>query len=102
MGAYGVSLAVVEVEKGLVAIARAETLTGADYYVGPIEWNGGDLEDSFRLEVSGTDVGNFGTIAQRLRGKIDQAAKGHSDLPAIAAVVGFKELIVAIADVDVR
>jgi hypothetical protein len=101
MGAYGVSLAVVEAEKGLVAIARAETLTGADYYVGPADWNGGDLEDSFRLEVSGTDLGNIGTITQRLKVKIDQAAKGRSDLPAIAAVVGFKERIVAVADVDV-
>jgi hypothetical protein len=101
MGAYGILLAVVEVERGLVAIARAETLTGADHYVGPAGWNGGDLEDSFRLEVSGTDRGNIGAVTQRLKAKIDQAAKGRSDLPAIAAVVGFKERIVAVADVYV-
>ena len=99
MGAYGVSLTVVEVERGLVAIARAETLTGADYYVGPVGWDDSDLEGSFRLEVSGTDLGSIATIAQRLKGKVDQAARGHSDLPAIAAVVGFKERIVAVADV---
>jgi hypothetical protein len=89
----------VEVERGLVAIARAETLTGADYYVGPVGWDDSDLEGSFRLEVSGTDLGSIATIAQRLKGKVDQAARGHSDLPAIAAVVGFKERIVAVADV---
>ena len=35
-GAYGVSLAVVEVEEQLIAVRRAETLTGADWYVAPI------------------------------------------------------------------
>ena len=99
MGAYGVSLAVVVAERGLVAIARAETLTGADYYVGRAGWDDSDLEGSFRLEVSGTDLGSIAIITQRLKGKVDQATKGRSDLPAIAAVVGFKERIVAIADV---
>jgi len=99
MGAYGVSLAVVEAERGLVAIARAETLTGADYYVGPAGWDDSDLEGSFRLEVSGTDLGTMAIITQRLKGNVAQATRGHSDLPAIAAVVGFKERIVAVADV---
>jgi hypothetical protein len=99
MGAYGISLAAVEAMKGLVAIARAETLTGADYYVAPAGWDYGDLEGSFRLEISGTDLGSIAAITQRLKGKVDQAARGHSDLPAIAAVVGFRERIVAVADV---
>jgi hypothetical protein len=32
-GAYGLALAAIEFSRGLVAIRRAETLTGADYYV---------------------------------------------------------------------
>ena len=99
MGAYGISLAVVEAEKGLVAIARAETLTGADYYVGPAGWDHDDLEGSFRLEISGTDLGSITAVTQRLKEKVDQAARGHSDLPAIAVVVGFRERIVAVAGV---
>jgi hypothetical protein len=51
-GAYGVSLAVVESEEKLVAVRRAETLTGADWYVAPIGAEPDDLEGCFRLEVS--------------------------------------------------
>jgi hypothetical protein len=99
-GAYAVSLAAIELEKGLVAVARAETLTGADYYVGSAESGNDDLEDSFRLEVSGTDSGSSTTVRERLRAKISQAAKGQSDLPAIAAVVAFKARVVLLAEVE--
>src|SRR4051794_2410421 len=34
-GAYACALAAVELLKGLVAVGRAETGTGADYYIGP-------------------------------------------------------------------
>lgn len=93
-GAYGVSLAAVEVEEGLVAVRRAETQTGADWYVAPVGSDPEDLEDCFRLEVSGVDSGNRSTIDTRLKQKINQTRRGASNLPAIASVVGFKEKIV--------
>jgi hypothetical protein len=99
-GAYGVSLAAIELVKGLVAVRRAETLTGADYYVAPVGATADDLEACVRLEVSGTDKGNRAVIRQRLEAKLGQAAHGASNLPAIAAVVGFRELAVVIAKLD--
>ena len=88
-GAYIVSIAVVERELGLVALSRAETRTGADYYVGPPDAT--DLESAFRLEVSGVDRGNLSSIRRRLREKEEQALRGDSQLPAYASVVGFGE-----------
>jgi hypothetical protein len=52
-GAYGFALALVELE-GLVAVRRAETGTGADYYISPPGFGVDDLEDCIRLEVSGS------------------------------------------------
>lgn len=95
-GAYGVSLAAVESEAELVAVRRAETLTGADWYVAPKGEQPADLENCYRLEVSGVDAGNKATVEARLRQKIDQTRKGSSNLPAIASVVGFKEKSVLI------
>lgn len=99
-GAYGVSLAAVEVEEQLVAVRRAETLTGADWYIAPVGTEPDDLEDCFRLEVSGVDVGGKSAIKARLRQKIDQTRRGASNLPAIASVIGFKERAVAIQKVS--
>lgn len=99
-GAYAVSLAAVEVREDLVAMRRAETLTGADYYVAASGSDPDDLEHSFRLEVSGTDSGDMGVVRQRLMQKQAQARAGRSNLPAIAAVVGFKAIAVAIARVE--
>lgn len=96
-GAYGVCLAVVEAVDGLVAIRRCETLTGADWYLSPSGLQSEDLETCIRLEVSGISAGNSADVERRLREKIAQAARGQSNLPAIAAVVGFKALIVAIS-----
>ena len=98
-GAYCVALAAVETTDGLVAIARAETRTGADYYLGPHGQSLADLEKSHRLEVSGVDEGGPSSVKSRLRQNIDQAAAGRSSLPAIAAVVGFATRQIAIADV---
>jgi hypothetical protein len=100
LGAYAVSLATVEVSEGLVAVRRAETLTGADYYIAPVGADPEDLERWLRLEVSGTDKGDRREIKVRLHRKVTQASKGASNLPALAAVVGFRELVVAIARVD--
>ena len=99
-GAYGVCLAAVEVEEGLVAVRRAHTLTGADWYVAPIGTAPEDLEECFRLEVSGIDAGGQSVVNARLKQKIDQTRRGASNLPAIASVVGFKELAIAIKKVS--
>lgn len=99
-GAYGVCLAAVEVEENLVAVRRAETLTGADWYVAPIGTEPGDLENCFRLEVSGIDAGGQSVVDARLWQKIEQTRRGASNLPAIASVVGFKERAIAIQRVS--
>ncbi len=99
-GAYGVCLAVVEVEEQLVAVRRAETLTGADWYVAPVGTEPDDLESCFRLEVSGVDAGSRATVETRLRQKVAQTRRGASNLPAIASVVGFKEKAVAMQKVS--
>lgn len=96
-GAYGVSLAAVEDVEGLVAVARAETLTGSDWYVAPNGTTIEDLEGCIRLEVSGIGSGASSDVNRRLREKIAQAVRGESDLPAIAAVVGFEVLEVVIS-----
>jgi hypothetical protein len=88
-GAYACALAAVDLTEGLVAIRRAETGTGADYYIGPPDQPLDDLEGRLRLEVSGTDRGTASAVARRLREKIEQAAVGNSNLPAMVGVVGF-------------
>lgn len=97
-GAYCVALAAIEATDDLVAVRRAETHTGADYYVAPKGASAGDLEDAFRLEVSGIDEATQASVKARLRQKLEQAGRGRSNLPAIAAVVAFSPPHVAIAD----
>jgi hypothetical protein len=99
-GAYGLALAAVEITRGLVAVRRAETRTGADYYLGAPGAVLGDLEESVRLEVSGTDSGGEPVISGRLRQKLNQASEGRSNLPAMASVVGFRALQIVSADVE--
>jgi hypothetical protein len=96
-GAYGVSLAAVELEAGLVAIQRAETMSGADYYVAPI---GGpeDLEEALRLEVSGSDLGGRSVCRSRLSQKIEQTRKANHANPALASVVGFSERLILVSE----
>jgi hypothetical protein len=98
-GAYCVAIAAIEVTDGLVAVSRAETQTGADYYHGSPNENQEDLEKTLRLEVSGIDQSNPGSLRVRLGQKILQCQKGNSDLPAVAVVVGFSSLTVVTADV---
>jgi len=99
-GAYGVSLAVLENVKGLVAVKRAETLTGADWYVMPQGAESEDLEECIRLEVSGISAGDSKAVKQRLRKKIEQTRRGASNLPAVAVVVGFQVREVAISELE--
>ena len=54
-GAYACALAATELVLGLYAIHRAQTRTGADYYVAPLNHASEDLEGWYRLEVSGTN-----------------------------------------------
>jgi hypothetical protein len=100
-GAYAVSFAAIEAANGLVAVRRAETLTGADWYIAPRGTNSEDLESCIRLEVSGTNTGATGDIKRRIREKLSQAARGASNLPAMAAVIGFKALEIVIAPLGV-
>lgn len=101
-GAYCVALAAIETTDHLVAVARAEIRTGADYYLGRRGEVLDDLETSHRLEVSGVDKGALAALRTRLRQKVEQAASGASSLPAIAAVVGFSAKRVLIADVELE
>src|SRR5229473_1865894 len=65
-GAYGCVIAGVEEIRGLFAVRRAETGTGADYYIGPSGAGVTDLEDCLRLEVSGVDAGDRRDVTRRL------------------------------------
>jgi hypothetical protein len=98
-GAYSVALAAVEVELGLLARSRAETRTGADWYVGP-PGHFDDLEDALRLEVSGVDSGDRRMVMARVRTKVAQARAGDSDKHALACVVGFLSRLVVIRRVE--
>lgn len=98
-GAYGIALAAIELSRGLVAVRRAETRTGSDYYLGLPGESPEDLEASVRLEVSGMDAGTLSAMGTRLRQKIAQAEAGNSNLPAIATVVGFLALAILTSDV---
>jgi hypothetical protein len=98
-GAYACALAAAELQLGLCAMSRAETLTGADYYVAPPGTKPKDLENCIRLEVSGTSLDIY-EVRRRLRDKVVQAEEGNSDLPAIAAVVGFKVNMIVMESVE--
>jgi len=99
-GAYAIALAATEITRGLVAIRRAETRTGADYYLDTPGASPDDLETAVRLEVSGSANGTQSVLEARLKQKLDQAGAGTSNLPAIAAVVGFEQLRVLSADLE--
>lgn len=96
-GACACVLATVDLINDLVAVGRADTGTGADYYMAPkgttIE-DLGDFENSVRLEVSGVDRGSGRAVSRRLKEKLAQASAGSSDSPAMAGVVGFKAKLI--------
>lgn len=96
-GAYGVCLAAVEKVAGLVAIQRAETLSGADYYVAPIGAAIDDLENALRFEVSGVDKGRRALCDQRLQAKIKQTQASQHAMPAVAGVTGFEQRVVLLS-----
>jgi hypothetical protein len=98
-GAYGCVIAAVELLRSRYAVRRAETGTGADYYVGPIGSGQSDLEDCLRLEVSGVGTGEYRDVSKRLLEKVRQAQQGHSSLPAMAGVIGFSAKLLMVRDV---
>ena len=99
-GAYACVLAAVELLAGLVAVRRAEQLTGADYYVAPPGASSDDFESMIRLEVAGRDMASVSGIASLLECKLQQAASGDSNLPAIAGVVGFRVRLIHLANLE--
>jgi hypothetical protein len=98
-GAYCCVIAGVEQLRGLFAVRRAETGTGADYYLGPQGSGEDDLEGCLRLEVSGVDGGSADVVAARMRAKSRQAKRGNSSLPALAGVIGFSAKLLMVCDV---
>jgi hypothetical protein len=92
-------LAALELVAGLVAIQRAETLTGADYYVAPKGSAIDDLEGAYRFEVSGVDKGRRALCDQRLRAKVKQTQDSGHHAPAIAGVTGFEQQVVLLSAV---
>jgi hypothetical protein len=98
-GAYGCVIAGVELLRGFYAVRRAETGTGADYYVGPVGSGQDDLENCIRLEISGVDAGTDRDVNKRLLEKVQQALRGNSSLPALAGVVGFSARLLMVKDV---
>lgn len=98
-GAYCCVIAAVELLRSLFAVRRAETTTGADYYVGPRGAGEQDLENCIRLEVSGVSNGDPSAVKRRLLEKVGQAQQGQSSLPALAGVIGFRAMLVLLQDV---
>jgi len=99
-GAYGCVIAALELLRSLFAVRRAETGTGADYYVGPAGSGEDDLEGCLRLEVSGTSNGDSKVVTKRLLEKVRQAQQGSSNLPALAGVIGFSAKLLVLQDVQ--
>lgn len=99
-GAVGLVLAALETCAGLVAVRRAETRTGADYYVGPPGSGREDLEQCLRLEISGVDHGSASLVHGRVFEKVRQTMRGESNLPALVGVVGFKVSLVVLEPVE--
>ena len=98
-GAYACAIAATELALGLYTVRRAETRTGADYYVAPLNHASEDLEDWYRLEVSGTNA-DAQEVRRRLGNKVRQTQHGQSNLPALAVVVGFRVKLIFIQAVE--
>lgn len=98
-GAYACVIAGVELLRGCYAVRRAETGTGADYYIGPMGSGESDLENCLRLEVSGVAAGDQREVGKRLLEKVRQARQGDSSLPALAGVIGFSARLLMVRDV---
>ena len=69
-------------------------------YIAPRGSEVNDLEDCYRLEVSGVDKAPVHIVEGRLRLKLNQAAKGKSNLPALASVIGFRAKLVLVENLE--
>ncbi len=98
-GACAFAIATIELLRNIFAIRRMSKGTGADYYVALSNRDLEDLENCFRLEISGTSS-NKAEVKKRLRVKIDQARRGNSNLPALVSIVGFSVQLVLLHTVD--
>ncbi|MDS3862407.1 hypothetical protein RIF25_16545 [Thermosynechococcaceae cyanobacterium BACA0444] len=98
-GACAVAIAAIELTRSLFAIRRMSKGSGADYYLALRSQDLEDLENCFRLEVSGTHS-DKSEVTKRLRIKIEQTRRGDSNLPALAAIVGFKVQLILLHTVD--
>jgi hypothetical protein len=96
--AYSLSFAAIEECDDLVVVARAEHMSGADFYIGPRTSGPGDLEEALRLEVSGTDLGDRKECTRRLQQKRNQALNASHPVAAVASVVGINEAVIMVAD----
>lgn len=84
-GAVGLVLTALERSTPLVAVRRAETRTGADYYIGPPGTGREDLEHCLRLEISGVDRGPVSAVYLRVAQKIQQTLRATpTSLPSWA------------------
>jgi hypothetical protein len=99
-GAYAMVLAAVELTHGMVALRRAETTTGADYYVGLPQTRTQGFETMYRLEIAGRDRASDRIVYGTLLEKVEQARKGRSNLPAMAGVVGFLSRLIMLRMVE--
>ncbi|HET7229416.1 MAG TPA: hypothetical protein VFJ16_05405 [Longimicrobium sp.] len=100
-GASALVLAAVEAVFGLVAISRAESLSGADYLLVPMDSDYGDFDAAVRLEISGVDSGPVRRVYERVRRKITQVARGTGRYPALVGVVGFDSRRIVLETVGV-
>jgi hypothetical protein len=99
-GAYAMVLAAVELMYGLVALRRAETTTGTDYYVGLPGTAAVDFERMYRLEIAGRDRASDRIVYATLLEKVEQARRGKSNLPAMVGVVGFLARLIMLRVVE--
>lgn len=98
-GACAFAIAAIELSRELFAIRRMSKGTGADYYVALRSQDLEDLENCFRLEVSGTSSDKV-EVKKRLSIKIDQTRRGNSNLPALVSIIGFKVQLILLHTVD--
>ena len=100
-GAYACTSAGLKQRTGLLTVQRAESESGADYFVAPAE-TADDRTTWIRLEVSGVNHGNRAVIARRLREKLGQLRKASASQRGIAGVVGFRERVIRLSALDIK
>jgi hypothetical protein len=93
-GACILAIAAVELRRQLFAHAIALEGSHVDYYLFPkgvyvVPLEAEDLEEAWRLEVSGT-ICDQKEVEKLLRQKIAQARRGNNLQPGLACVVGFQ------------